>query len=491
MIERKSVQQFLAVVILIGLSAFEADSLTGHSEKPLHLSPYIEAGDIQTARSLSRVKDVCDNQSRSDCDVTIPESYAGYLTVEQDYGKHLFFWYFPSQINRSAPLAIWMNGGPGISSLVGLFEENGPLQLKHDEQGRIVRGEIEPRPTSWVGSLSMLYIDGPVGVGFSYPEREDPRGLHALQTGYTQDLYRFVEQFFILFPECLHTDLYIGGQSYASKYAISLAHRIHLATQHGRSNFPLAGIYIGGPFFAPEIMLPSYGEYLYTMGAISRAERDEDRRLNQRLLKFFAGFSHIENLQVRTNIMYAVMNICFPHVDFNHNYVTQEFLDFSAVEDIALSERVLHATHVGSQPYTGFNATLLPLFGSDFLSGLRTKLGVLLDSNRYKILIYNGDFDVITSSRMIEEALLQTHWEGQSEYIRSFRRIWFGSSTDKSKNSESFSANHQQVYGFYSQTRRLCRVVVHGSGHNVPHDQPEIAKTMMDQFIQFGCVTDL
>ncbi|GFO16610.1 carboxypeptidase [Plakobranchus ocellatus] len=99
MVERKAVVQFLAVVTLIGLSTFEVDSLTDHSEKPLHLSPYIENGDIQTARYLSRVKDVCDNQSRSDCDVTIPESFAGYLTVERDYGKHLFFWYFPSQVH--------------------------------------------------------------------------------------------------------------------------------------------------------------------------------------------------------------------------------------------------------------------------------------------------------------------------------------------------------------------------------------------------------
>ncbi|GFO16607.1 carboxypeptidase [Plakobranchus ocellatus] len=395
------------------------------------------------------------------------------------------------QINKSAPLAIWMNGGPGVSALVGLFEENGPLQLKKDAQGRIVRGEFEPRPTTWVGALSMLYIDSPVGVGFSYSEREDTRGLHALQTGYTQDLYRFVEQFFILFPECLHTYLYIGGQSYASKYVIALAHRIHLATQHGHSNFPLAGIYIGGPFFAPEIMLPSYGEYLYAMGAISRAERDEDRRLTQMLLESYAGFSHKENLQKGTYIMYKVGNTCFSRDKFNHNYATQEFLDLYAVNDIALSERIRHATHVGSQPYTVVNVTLQSLFGCDFLSSVRTKLGALLDSNRYKILIYNGDFDVITSSRMIEEALLQTHWDEQSEYMRSFRRIWFGSSIDKSKNSESFSANHQQVYGFYSQTRRLCRVIVHRSGHNVPHDQPEIARTMMDQFIEFGCVKDL
>ncbi|GFR98431.1 carboxypeptidase [Elysia marginata] len=98
------------------------------SAKPLHFSPYIARGELETAQNLSKVTDICDPHNRSDCDVTIPESYAGFLTVDEVLGKHTFFWYFPSQENPDAPVVIWLNGGPGVTSMLGLFWENGPLQ---------------------------------------------------------------------------------------------------------------------------------------------------------------------------------------------------------------------------------------------------------------------------------------------------------------------------------------------------------------------------
>ncbi|GKT95329.1 carboxypeptidase S1 [Colletotrichum tofieldiae] len=93
------------------------------------------------------------------------KSYAGYIKLppgtlegvgqEQDYEINTFFWFFEAKHDpENAPLSIWMNGGPGSSSMLGLFNENGPCYINPDSNST--------RP------INMLYIDQPVQVGFSY-----------------------------------------------------------------------------------------------------------------------------------------------------------------------------------------------------------------------------------------------------------------------------------------------------------------------------------
>ena len=97
-------------------------------------------------------------------------SYAGYVNfapnsmsgVEHDYPVHTFFWYFKSQNNPGgSPLIIWLNGGPGASSMLGLFTENGPCHIN-----RMLAPESNP--LSWNLDYNVLYIDQPVQTGFSY-----------------------------------------------------------------------------------------------------------------------------------------------------------------------------------------------------------------------------------------------------------------------------------------------------------------------------------
>ncbi|KAG0247193.1 hypothetical protein BG011_001888, partial [Mortierella polycephala] len=102
----------------------------------------------------------------------INESYAGHFPIsswKQD-GYHgetsMFYWFFPA-INpkvKNPPLVIWLQGGPGSSSMIGLFFENGPIKVTEDM--KLVR-----RPVSWADDYSMLFIDQPVGTGYSYVTR--------------------------------------------------------------------------------------------------------------------------------------------------------------------------------------------------------------------------------------------------------------------------------------------------------------------------------
>ena len=81
--------------------------------------------------------------------------YAGMLNVAQ--GASLFYWLFEKHDNpKDAPLVIWLNGGPGCSSLEGLFAENGPFQVKKDMTLNI-------NPFSWHQAANILYLDQPIG----------------------------------------------------------------------------------------------------------------------------------------------------------------------------------------------------------------------------------------------------------------------------------------------------------------------------------------
>lgn len=117
--------------------------------KPLYLTPLIESGAIAAAQNLSQVT-LLDAASWV-------KSYSGLITVNKTFGSNIFFWYFEAASDpEHAPVLIWLQGGPGASSLFGLFTENGPFNV--DENGNSVK-----RKYSWHLNHHLIFIDNPVG----------------------------------------------------------------------------------------------------------------------------------------------------------------------------------------------------------------------------------------------------------------------------------------------------------------------------------------
>ena len=87
-------------------------------------------------------------------------SHAGFFTTQPKTRNNMFFWYFPAQCGAScpdAPLVIWLQGGPGGSSMFGLFAEMGPFNA--NASLKLVKREAG----AWTDKYAMLFIDNPVG----------------------------------------------------------------------------------------------------------------------------------------------------------------------------------------------------------------------------------------------------------------------------------------------------------------------------------------
>uniref|UniRef100_A0A2N9GDT2 Uncharacterized protein n=1 Tax=Fagus sylvatica TaxID=28930 RepID=A0A2N9GDT2_FAGSY len=137
----------------------------------------------------------------------------GYIGVGDNETSQLFYYFVESQRSPTQdPLVLWITGGPGCSSLAGFFFESGPLTFTlGDYNGSLPT--LQENPFAWTQNLNIIYMDGPVGTGFSYSETLD---------GYIMDDYKFVAQAYEFLqkwltehPQYQENQLYVGGDSYS------------------------------------------------------------------------------------------------------------------------------------------------------------------------------------------------------------------------------------------------------------------------------------
>ena len=255
-----------------------------------------------------------------------------------------------------------------------------------------------------------------------------------------------------------------------------LAHKVHSSLQKNQTDIPLRGIYLGGPLFAPEVMFPENFEYLYNVGVISGYERTTLQKKTQAFVNEYLA----DKMGPVDTIKKIIPVIFKSKIPSYNNYVTGTKTDLNKIKAIMKSKRIRRALHVGNLDYSSSNDTLFKQFLSDIMSSTKDKLGDLLNASSYKVLIFSGDSDVVVSVAMVEAALLATPWSGRDDYRNSSRTMWYGQPTSGEKNGT--------LYGYYSHTGKLCRVVVRGAGHSTAHDQLARSREMMVQFVQNGCV---
>ncbi|XP_051130779.1 serine carboxypeptidase-like 27 [Andrographis paniculata] len=150
--------------------------------------------------------------------------YSGYVTVNRRAGRALFYWLTEAPAERGPelrPLVLWLNGGPGCSSVAyGAAEEIGPFRINSDGRGLYLN------PYSWNKLANLLFLESPAGVGFSYSNTSsDLRTAGDSRTA--EDSYAFLVNWFERFPQYKHRDFYIVGESYAGHYVPQLAQLVY------------------------------------------------------------------------------------------------------------------------------------------------------------------------------------------------------------------------------------------------------------------------
>ncbi|CAN6342551.1 unnamed protein product [Urochloa humidicola] len=148
--------------------------------------------------------------------------YSGYITVNERAGRALFYWLQEAPaVAQPAPLVLWLNGGPGCSSVAyGASEELGAFRIRPDGATLFLN---EYR---WNKAANILFLDSPAGVGFSYTNTT-PDLYTSGDRRTARDSYTFLLRWFERFPQYKYRDFYIAGESYAGHYVPELSQLVY------------------------------------------------------------------------------------------------------------------------------------------------------------------------------------------------------------------------------------------------------------------------
>ncbi|CDI97893.1 lysosomal protective protein [Echinococcus multilocularis] len=144
------------------------------------------------------------------------EMYSGYLQGATPNVQLHYVFVEAASGSATAPLVLWLNGGPGCSSLMGMFTENGPLFIRRGNQ-------LVSNKYSWNKYANIVYIEAPAGVGFSFSRDGNVTTDDDLVA---DNNYFALTNFFEKFPEFKGRDFYIIGESYGGVYVPTLALRV-------------------------------------------------------------------------------------------------------------------------------------------------------------------------------------------------------------------------------------------------------------------------
>lgn len=144
--------------------------------------------------------------------------HAGYYQIQHSHAAKMFYFFFESRNSKKDPVVIWLTGGPGCSSELALFYENGPFSIAKNMS--LVWNEY-----GWDKVSNLLYVDQPTGTGFSYSS--DKSDIRHNEDGVSNDLYDFLQAFFAEHPQFAKNDFHITGESYVCHYIPAFAARVH------------------------------------------------------------------------------------------------------------------------------------------------------------------------------------------------------------------------------------------------------------------------
>ncbi|CAG4997673.1 unnamed protein product [Parnassius apollo] len=417
----------------------------------LILSPFISQNRTDEARKLSAV------DPSLFLNVT---SYSGFLTVDATYNSNLFFWYFPVRDRpiKTTPWIIWLQGGPGASSLAGLFDEIGPFQY-NKELG------LKIRESSWWREYSLVFIDNPVGAGYSFTNSQD--GFARNMAMYSSHLYKAVVQLVTLFPELQNAPLYLAGESYAGHYIPGFGIKtLEEMNKNKKGMFPynLKGLVMGNPVL-DRASIANFTSVFYHWGLIDSQGVIAANPLQEQYIQAVEIGNSSAAVILRDQLLDKLQEITSQNQVYNilHNYGDlKDFMDYIMLENVR------EALHVGTIKFTFSNASVHKHLVSDFLAKMSPTMNNLLE--HCKVLIYCGQLDLTAPCVPAAEWRRQHwRWSGRESFLKAPRVPWW---------------YNESVAGYVKSGGGFTETLIRGAGHLAPIDKAEQVRQLVSYFIR-------
>lgn len=394
--------------------------------------------------------------------------HAGYYRLPHSKGARLFYLFFESRNSRNDPVVIWLTGGPGCSSELALFYENGPFQISKNLS-------LQWNDYGWDKASNLLYVDQPVGTGFSYTT--DEQDIRHDEEGVSNDLYDFLQAFFAEHPQFAKNNFYITGESYAGHYIPAFAARVHQGNKAKEGiHINLKGFAMGNGLTNPEIQYKAYTDYALDMGLVNRSEYD---RINKMLpaceqaiknCGIAGGDECVTSYIVCTNIFNEIMSSAgdINYYDIRKKCEGALCYDFSNMERFLNQKSVRDALGVGEIDFVSCSSEVHEALLMDWMRNLEVGIPALLEDG-IKVLVYAGEYDLICN------------WLGNSRWVHAME--WSGQKQFGASPTVPFSVDGAEA-GLLKNYGPLTFLKVHDAGHMVPMDQSKASLQMLRSWMQ-------
>ncbi|XP_006350185.1 serine carboxypeptidase-like 17 isoform X1 [Solanum tuberosum] len=192
----------------------------------------------------------------------------GYIGVGEEEKLQLFYYFVESERDpQNDPLIIWLIGGPGCSGLSAFLYEIGPLTFDYaNSSGNFPKLELNLH--SWSKVANIIFIDQPVGAGYSYAKTSE--AYNSNDTLSATLIYDFLRKWLMDHPEYLKNPLYVAGDSYAGIYIALVTRKIYDGVEVGdEPQMNIKGYIQGNALTDRYTTMNSRVKYAYHMGLIS------------------------------------------------------------------------------------------------------------------------------------------------------------------------------------------------------------------------------
>jgi carboxypeptidase C (cathepsin A) len=366
-----------------------------------------------------------------------------------------------------------MTGGPGCSSEVALFGENGPCSVNANGTDTI------KNPYSWNSKASVLYIDQPAGTGFSYGA-----GVDHDEKGVARDMYDFLQQFFKAHPKYQTLPFFAFGESYAGHYIPAVTHAIwqnNRALPSGAIRINLVGTSVGNGLTDPEVQYKYYADMAYS----SNHHKPVVNKLEYGLMKAATVpcVAMIKACQTNVTACILATDLCnigllLPYQDSGRNPYDMRIkcakkplcYDFSNVGKYLSRPDVKAALGVDAKrSWSDCNmaVNILFEFSGDWMHDYQQMIPDQLASG-IRVMIYAGDQDYICNWLGNRAWVNALPWAHQAEFQAAQPTNW--TVAGEAAGTRQYAAN-------------FTFLRVYEAGHMVPRDQPARALAMVNAFM--------